>query len=959
MRRLLTALAFCLFATGAWAQGCGNNNPNCIVPTAPLGTSDNRAASTAFVAQAVPFTRTLSAAFYPPFELFTANVQRAGDLTVFDFDNYGPNAWGNVSNLRIVNHAGAQGIVSYSQTADLGYHITATLPSSSTTIQFANLLGVQNSCASAATCYAYDLTTGANIPANSTISSLNNGASTITLNNSTTVAQGDVIWVLPIGLIQSTGYYSVAANNINPSSGTPNDTAQGGYLECRSFNLNTSINGCAGLEVDPQAIGANAKTGVDPNHVFGQGSGGWVVGIHIVPNGSSSPFGAFSASSALQIDGGCAYPPTGCPSSGIAGAFNKGIVFNATAITASSSHYEAMNLFSGNVSGTGQVAQEIDWYDDAGNETRFAPAQNNIQTTSTDGTVLANWTAAVSAHKQQYSPRIHWYGSGWDFSPAAARTFDFTMESRPNAPTAGTAATAALTISEGENGGTISRIAGFYSTTTGTDGGGLFYSSIVSGGYLNTASLLLTSNNCTGAGNLGSSSTSSFCGSSGGGGGGSSDTIQLATGSGVRMTILSNGNVGLGKETNPQGSFVLSANTNTGLTKATDLADFIAADGATAAVGFLAATNTTGNGTTLNGAFVFRTANGTVASPTALGTGSTIGNLGFGPYNGTNFTQTAKIQSFTGPSFNGTTDKGSYIEIDATANSGTTLAAAARFQAGVIIGVGTVDPGAGNLVMGTASTGPLATVNYANLTLNQTTGGNIAFQAASITQWQVFNTSTQFVIEDVVDTQNMMTFTAGAVGAGFITFPNTLDATNSTTASHVLSGGLAVAKKIITGSSASINTSSTTGTALNTSGTVFMASLTSVAVNEQDYICLTSANQIVADTTTCLASSARFKNILGPMEDGALQKIDRIEVNRWRYKPEGDFTTERWTRERIGPTAENIAAIDPRLVEFDPQGEPLKVSPDQLLALTIKAVQELKAANDNLEAEVQLLRRAR
>lgn len=48
------------FAPAAEAQGCGPSNPNCIVPTAPVGTSDNRAASTAFVqntiAAGIPYT---------------------------------------------------------------------------------------------------------------------------------------------------------------------------------------------------------------------------------------------------------------------------------------------------------------------------------------------------------------------------------------------------------------------------------------------------------------------------------------------------------------------------------------------------------------------------------------------------------------------------------------------------------------------------------------------------------------------------------------------------------------------------------------------------------------------------------------------------------------------------------------------------------------------------------------
>ena len=53
--RLLVALFLLLASCGAAAaQGCGSQNPNCIVPTAPVGTSDNRAASTAFVQQNVP-----------------------------------------------------------------------------------------------------------------------------------------------------------------------------------------------------------------------------------------------------------------------------------------------------------------------------------------------------------------------------------------------------------------------------------------------------------------------------------------------------------------------------------------------------------------------------------------------------------------------------------------------------------------------------------------------------------------------------------------------------------------------------------------------------------------------------------------------------------------------------------------------------------------------------------------
>lgn len=53
---LFAALAFALWlASGAptAAQGCGQTNPNCIVPTRPLGDNGSAAASTAFIFQAI------------------------------------------------------------------------------------------------------------------------------------------------------------------------------------------------------------------------------------------------------------------------------------------------------------------------------------------------------------------------------------------------------------------------------------------------------------------------------------------------------------------------------------------------------------------------------------------------------------------------------------------------------------------------------------------------------------------------------------------------------------------------------------------------------------------------------------------------------------------------------------------------------------------------------------------
>lgn len=49
MKTVLLLLAFLLAPFAAYAQGCGPSNPQCIVTTAPVGTNNNQAASTAFV----------------------------------------------------------------------------------------------------------------------------------------------------------------------------------------------------------------------------------------------------------------------------------------------------------------------------------------------------------------------------------------------------------------------------------------------------------------------------------------------------------------------------------------------------------------------------------------------------------------------------------------------------------------------------------------------------------------------------------------------------------------------------------------------------------------------------------------------------------------------------------------------------------------------------------------------
>lgn len=77
--------------------------------------------------------------------------------------------------------------------------------------------------------------------------------------------------------------------------------------------------------------------------------------------------------------------------------------------------------------------------------------KTNLGTTSTDGAVLTNTTAAA-AGVQQYSPRIHWTGQGWKTTAtAASQTLDWIAEIQPIQSTA--APTNALVFSSQANAG--------------------------------------------------------------------------------------------------------------------------------------------------------------------------------------------------------------------------------------------------------------------------------------------------------------------------------------------------------------------------------------------------------------------------------------------------------------------------------------------------------------------------
>ncbi len=165
--------------------------------------------------------------------------------------------------------------------------------------------------------------------------------------------------------------------------------------------------------------------------------------------------------------------------------------------------------------------------------------------------------------------------------------------------------------------------------------------------------------------------------------------------------------------------------------------------------------------------------------------------------------------------------------------------------------------------------------------------------------------------------------------AGVTSITNATDATSTATGSFQVAGGGVVTKRF------------------------WIPGITASSGLQTAVLCQSSGGEMIADSVACLASGGQFKNIIGPLDGGALVKLMQLPIDRWSYKPEGNFTSAEWTRERIGPIAQDVAAMDSRLAGYDSGGNVRTYSTEQLLAFTIKALQELKADNDNLREEMK------
>ncbi|MFZ2908193.1 MAG: tail fiber domain-containing protein, partial [Minisyncoccia bacterium] len=128
---------------------------------------------------------------------------------------------------------------------------------------------------------------------------------------------------------------------------------------------------------------------------------------------------------------------------------------------------------------------------------------------------------------------------------------------------------------------------------------------------------------------------------------------------------------------------------------------------------------------------------------------------------------------------------------------------------------------------------------------------------------------------------------------------------------------------------------------LSVNGTVALSGLTSSATGNA--LCITTGGEVTnAGGATCIPSSIRYKENVATLPTGsALNILDQLHVVSFDYKS-GAYSPEEGPGS-YGLIAEEVATIDPKLVDYGYDGEPATIHFERLTGLNIQATQELNA----------------
>lgn len=142
------------------------------------------------------------------------------------------------------------------------------------------------------------------------------------------------------------------------------------------------------------------------------------------------------------------------------------------------------------------------------------------------------------------------------------------------------------------------------------------------------------------------------------------------------------------------------------------------------------------------------------------------------------------------------------------------------------------------------------------------------------------------------------------------------------------------------------------GGSINFGGAMTAPGLVNSSAATSGTLCWTTGtgNVTVNATVACLASAARFKQAVVPLDAG-IDTLMKLRPVSYELKPEYD--ADRLGRQ-VGLIAEEVAKVDKRLVQYAPDGQTQGVRYMQLTAMLIKGAQEQDAQINRLHLLIAL-----
>lgn len=272
------------------------------------------------------------------------------------------------------------------------------------------------------------------------------------------------------------------------------------------------------------------------------------------------------------------------------------------------------------------------------------------------------------------------------------------------------------------------------------------------------------------------------------------------------------------------------------------------------------------------------------------------------------------------------------------------------------LGIGTINSGAGTYdtsVRVLSSVNPTMTNNQNNATTltvaNSSTGisASSSFSvanSANVAQYGIGGTGNT-VLSSLLQNKAFIYSSTGA--AGIILYADA--AAHPITA---VTNGTEVWRTLL-GFSVGTTTDPGPGGIIANGATIRFTALASDTAQIDNTVCINSTGVLLKGTGAlgiCLGTSgAQFKTAFAPMAAG-ITELMRIDFQTYRYR---EGFGDSGARVQYGTTAQNVETVLPDLVGHNTSGEAINYDSGALLFIGLRAVQQLKAENDNLRDEIE------